>query len=97
VLQRVTDGVGLAWAGLAAQLPRELRALREPGGTERMALGDQAARGVDDPTTALVDSRLSIKEPASLSPHKPSASWEISSSEAVCTDARRPRAALGGG
>src|SRR3954464_4175112 len=39
--------------GLAARLPRGLGTLGEAGGAERVALGDQAARRVDDPAAAI--------------------------------------------
>ena len=45
--------VHLALVRLAAQLPRELGALGEAGGAERVALGDQPARGVHDPLPAV--------------------------------------------
>src|SRR5207344_3462705 len=46
VLQRGLRPLDLALLGLAAQLPGQLRALRQPGRAERVALGDQPARGV---------------------------------------------------
>ena len=45
--------VDLTLVGGAAQLPGELGALGEAGGAERVALGDQAAGGVDDPAAAV--------------------------------------------
>src|SRR3954447_22653773 len=62
VLERDLRAVDLAVVGLAAQLPRELGALREAGGPERVALGDQAARRVDDGAGAAVRRRLGIDE-----------------------------------
>ena len=53
VLQRGGDAVDLTLVGGAAQLPGELGALRQPGGAQRMALGDQAARRVDHPAAAV--------------------------------------------
>src|SRR5690349_6613620 len=53
VLQRGLRSLDLALVGLAAQLPGQLRALREAGGAERVALGDQPARGVDDDLAAV--------------------------------------------
>ena len=59
-------GVGhLAIATLATQLPRQLSALREARGTERVALGDQAARGVDDPLATIGDVAR-VDEPGGL-------------------------------
>jgi hypothetical protein len=43
VLEADLRSVHLTLVGLAAQLPRELRALGEAGRAERMALRDQAA------------------------------------------------------
>src|SRR6185295_10776424 len=53
VLQGGLRALDLALVGLAAQLPGQLRALRQPSGAERMALGDQPARGVDDDLAAV--------------------------------------------
>lgn len=39
----------------AAQVPHQLRTLREAGGAEGVALGDQAARGVDEEAAAAGD------------------------------------------
>src|SRR3712207_288654 len=65
VLKRHPGAVDLSRAGLAAKLPRELRALGEAGGAERVALGDQPTGRVDDPLAAirrrpLVDERVSF-------------------------------------
>src|SRR3954466_11556723 len=65
VLQRALGVVDLALVGLAAQLPRQLAALREAGRSERMALGDQPARRVDDPLAA-VRRRLLVDELVAL-------------------------------
>ena len=43
VLQGHLGALDLALVRLAAQLPGQLRALRQAGGAERVALGDQAA------------------------------------------------------
>ena len=53
VLQGNARPVDLAGPGHAAQLPGELRALGETGRADRMALGNQAAGGVDDPLAAV--------------------------------------------
>jgi len=45
VLQRVPRPLHLARAGGAAQLPDQLGALRQPGGAQRVALGEQATDG----------------------------------------------------
>jgi hypothetical protein len=55
VLEGDLRALDLALVGLAAQLPVELGALREAGGAEGVALGDEAARGVDDPLAAVGD------------------------------------------
>ena len=43
----------LTCVGVAAQLPGELGALRQTGGTERVALGDQSTRRVHHPLAAV--------------------------------------------
>ena len=48
MLQGDLGALDLALVGLAAQLPDELGALREAGGAERVALGEQAAGRVGD-------------------------------------------------
>src|SRR3954454_23314044 len=53
VLERGLHAVHLALVRLAPQLPRQLRALGEPGRSQRVALGDQAARRVHDPRAAV--------------------------------------------
>ena len=53
VLQGGVDAVDLTLVGGAAQLPGQLGALGQPGGAERMALGDQPARRVDHPAAAV--------------------------------------------
>src|SRR5512142_2687784 len=60
VLQRDLDAVDLALAGLTAQLPGQLRALRESGRAERVALADQAAARVHDRAVAAVGRRLVV-------------------------------------
>ena len=50
--------------GLTPQLPVELRALREAGGAERMALRDEAAH--DSPPIAAVGDRTRIDQPPPL-------------------------------
>src|SRR5258706_12852614 len=52
VLQCDPGAFHLPLAGVAAQLLREFEALGEPGSADRVALGEQAARGVDDPAPA---------------------------------------------
>src|ERR1700679_1230127 len=52
VLERHLRALDLPLVGLAAQLPGQFRALRQPGRAERVALGDQAAGGVDDDLAA---------------------------------------------
>ena len=54
--------VDLARVGLAAQLPGELAALRQPRRAQRVALGDQPAGRVDDRTVAAVGGRLAVDE-----------------------------------
>ena len=56
----------LALVGHPPQLPGELRALREPGGAERVALGDQSAARVHDRPAAAVRRRLGLDELVSL-------------------------------
>ena len=53
MLQRDLRALDLALVGFAAQLPGQLRALREAGRPERVALGDQPAGGVDDDLAAV--------------------------------------------
>jgi hypothetical protein len=53
VLDADLRAVDLAGVGRAAQLPGQLAALRESGGSERAALGDPAAGGIDDPAAAV--------------------------------------------
>src|SRR6185503_9939915 len=53
VLQGDLGALDLASVGLAAQLPDQLGALREAGGAERVALGEQAARRVGDELAAV--------------------------------------------
>ena len=53
MLERDLGVLDLALVGLAAQLPHELGALREAGGAERVALREQAARGVGDELAAV--------------------------------------------
>src|SRR5215204_4546108 len=53
VLQRQARAFHLALFGAAAQLRDELVALREAGGAQRMALGQQAARRVGDDAAAV--------------------------------------------
>jgi hypothetical protein len=48
VLQRQARAFHLALLGLAAQLPGQLGTLRQAGGAQRVALGQQAARRVGD-------------------------------------------------
>src|SRR5207249_1838868 len=50
---------------VTSQLPAQLRALRQPGRAQRMALGDQAARGVDEPLAAIAGLPL-LHEPLAL-------------------------------
>ena len=52
VLERHLGALDLPLVGLAAQLPGQFRALRQPGRAERVALGDQPAGGVDDDLAA---------------------------------------------
>src|SRR5262245_65314289 len=66
VLQSDLGAVDLALVGLAAQLPGELRALGEPGGAERMALGDQASGRVDHRALAAVGGRLGLDQLVAL-------------------------------
>jgi len=56
VLQRDLRAGDLALVGEASELPRKLRALRQAGRAQRMTLGDEPARGVDDPLAAVGDS-----------------------------------------
>ena len=53
VLQREPRAVDLARFGRAAQLMRQLVALREAGGAQRMTLGQQAARRIGDDLAAV--------------------------------------------
>src|SRR5882757_3712281 len=53
VLQRDRRSRYLPPLGQAAQLPVQLGALRQTGGSERVAFGDQAAGGVDHPAPAV--------------------------------------------
>ena len=53
VLQRGGNVVDLALVGGSAQLPRQLGALRQPGGTQRVALRDQSAGRIDHPPAAV--------------------------------------------
>src|SRR5438093_12655586 len=53
VLQPHLRAVDLSLVGVASQLPRELRALRQARRPERMALRDQASGGVDHPAPAV--------------------------------------------
>jgi len=53
VLEGDLGALDLASLGLAAQVPDELGALREAGGAERVALGQEAARGIGDELTAV--------------------------------------------
>src|SRR6187399_181890 len=48
VLQGQLRALDLPLVGFAAQLPGQFRALRQAGRAERVALGDQPSRGVDD-------------------------------------------------
>src|ERR1019366_2197274 len=66
VLQGDLGALDLAGVGRAAQLPDELRALRQAGGAERVALGDQAPRGIDDGTVAAVGGGLGVDELVAL-------------------------------
>src|SRR5437763_480835 len=56
----------LSLVGLAAKLPGELGALGEPGGAERMALGDQPAGRIDHRAGAAVGGRLGLDQPVAL-------------------------------
>src|SRR4051794_4585607 len=58
VLQRHPRALDLALVGFAAQLPGQFRALRQAGSAQRVALGDQPARGVDDRAAATVGGRF---------------------------------------
>ena len=62
VLEGDLGAVDLALVGGAAQLPGQLAALGEAGGAERVALGDQAARRVDDRAVAAVGRRLGLDQ-----------------------------------
>ena len=62
VLQRDVDLVDLTLLGESAQLPVELRALREAGRAERVALRDQPAARIDDRAVAAVRRRLALDE-----------------------------------
>ena len=53
MLERDLRALDLPLVGLAAQLPGQFRALRQPGRAERVALGDQPAGGVDDDLAAV--------------------------------------------
>ena len=53
MLQRELRALDLALPGLAAQLPDQLGALRQAGGAERVALGEQAAGRVGDDAAAV--------------------------------------------
>ena len=53
VLQADARAVDLAPVGRAAQLLRQLEALREPGRAQRMPLGQQAARRIGDESPAV--------------------------------------------
>ena len=53
VLQRQPGAVHLALVGLAAQLPGEFGALCQARGAQRVALAEQAARGVGDHLAAV--------------------------------------------
>src|SRR6476659_4645762 len=53
VLEAHLRTVDLALVGVASQLPCELRALREAGRPERVALRDQTSGGVDHPASAV--------------------------------------------
>src|SRR4051812_31508580 len=53
VLQGDPGALHLTCAGLAAQLPGEFGALGDPGGAQRVPLGDQAAGRVHDPGAAI--------------------------------------------
>ena len=66
MLQRDARAVDLALVGLAAQLPGQLAALGQAGGAERVALGDQAARRVDDRAVAAVGGGLRVDELVAL-------------------------------
>src|SRR5262245_37827928 len=55
VLQGDLGLLHLALLRLAPELPVELGALREPGGAERVALGDETARRVHDPLATVGD------------------------------------------
>jgi hypothetical protein len=58
VLEGGLGAADLTVTGIAAQLPRELGALGQARGAERMTLGDQAPRRVDDPLAAVGDGTL---------------------------------------
>src|SRR5664279_1433180 len=53
MLQRQSRAVDLGCRGGAAQLTRQLIALREPGRAERMALRQQSAGGIGDELAAI--------------------------------------------
>ncbi|KAB8670408.1 hypothetical protein FH972_026321 [Carpinus fangiana] len=55
VLQAGVGAVDETVVSPAAQMPGELSALRDAGGAERVALGDEAAGGVDDHAAAVGD------------------------------------------
>src|SRR5687768_1800675 len=65
VLKRDLGAWDLALVGLSTDLPGELRALRKPGGSEGMTLGDQPTRGVDHPFPP-VGHRSGVDELAAL-------------------------------
>src|SRR5690554_1115035 len=55
MLQGDLDAVDLALIGESAKLPVKLGALGKAGRSERMALRDQSARGIDDPFPPVCD------------------------------------------
>src|SRR6187549_694355 len=65
VLEADPGAVHLSLVCFAAQLPGQFRALRQPGRAQRVALGDQPSRRVDDDLAA-VGGGLFLDQPVSL-------------------------------